>query len=346
MRRLPAPLLGWLLLTSGCVPELDDHRSRIDSPRVLAVRASPAEVEEGGALRLDALIAARDSLEPELEWVVCLAQKPLSELGPASRACLSSSDLPPEIGVRLGRGTSIETTIPEDACRVFGPERPEPKAGEPAGRPTDPDTSGGFYQPFIGWLDAEAALARVRLRCPLIGATREATIEYNRARRPNENPAPSAFELVRASGDVLGLTAPDAPRLSVNEQVTLRVTFPRCPEVAACGDGVCSTDEDVNACREDCSRPRGCGGVERYPLYVPAERALVLQDERLTTSFYATGGELAEGRVDENTPVPAGSASHDTWSAPARSGPVKLWAVVRDDRGGVGFITGRVIVEE
>jgi hypothetical protein len=66
--------------------------------------------------------------------------------------------------------------------------------------------------------------------------------------------------------------------------------------------------------------------------------------ERLTFSFYATAGDLDALRTfdlgADGVPV---DASVD-WIAPSAPGPVQLWLVVRDGRGGVGWLARTVQV--
>ena len=67
----------------ACVPDFDDDLSKIDSPRLLALRATPAEAKENGDSELEALIAVPDGEEaPKVQFGLCLARKPLTQLGP------------------------------------------------------------------------------------------------------------------------------------------------------------------------------------------------------------------------------------------------------------------------
>ena len=80
-------LLWWV----GCVPVLEDRSPYVDAPRLLAVRAVPAEVSAGAEVTLEPLFAdgaGRISPAP-LDWSFCTALKPLAELGPvaAGEAC-------------------------------------------------------------------------------------------------------------------------------------------------------------------------------------------------------------------------------------------------------------------
>ncbi len=69
---------------------------------------------------------------------------------------------------------------------------------------------------------------------------------------------------------------------------------------------------------------------ERFVVHDLAARALVERREALRVSWFASAGALS----DEHTGADAGAASENTWRTPA-AGPAHLWAVVRDDRGGL-----------
>lgn len=62
--------------------------------------------------------------------------------------------------------------------------------------------------------------------------------------------------------------------------------------------------------------------------------AAVTRREALVVSWYTTAGELSLRRTGQ-----AGSAAQSStrWTAPSRPGAARLWAVLRDDRGGVGY---------
>jgi len=323
---------------TGCVPEFDDDTSRVAAPRVLAIRADPAEVRE----RLDktatftALVAAPDgSATPEVFWSLCIDRKPLSELGPVSPKCIASPEPGPSIAEPLGTGTSIEATIPETACQLFGPQRPDPKPGEPSGRPVDPDPTGGYYQPVMAWLGTTAVLGSVRLGCPL------RDIEFNQRYRQNENPALDALEAVRGDGTALPLDDGGSLDLSPGERVTVRTTWPLCPAVDECGDGICGPDEDQTTCQgtgDDCAAPRGCTGAERYVFFDALAQSTSERWEALTVSYYATDGSFDNPRTGGTATAGAEGqpGTNNGYVAPS-AGTAALWVIVRDDRGGTAW---------
>jgi hypothetical protein len=60
-------------------------------------------------------------------------------------------------------------------------------------------------------------------------------------------------------------------------------------------------------------------------------------DDQVTWSFYSTGGELDSLRATAAEP-------EVDWTAPGQPGPVQVWIVARDGRGGVGWLVRTVQV--
>lgn len=328
--------------TLGCVPEIDDRVSIISLPRVIALRSNPPEAPQGQRVEVTAATAAPDDSEHEVDFALCLDRKPLTELGPVSAECLVAPEEVENVVTLLERGQSSALDIPSNACTLFGPERPNPKPGEPAPRPVDPDQTGGFHQPVLAWLGQEVTLGSVRLSCPLSAASRDATIEFNQRYRRNENPVILGFERVLSDGEQEALDA-EASHVAPGEQVRLRVRVPSCPSEPACGDGICGAREDRVNCARDCDDPKGCGGAEPYVVYDREAAAVREAREQLVAAWYATSGRFAV----ENS-APEGSdleTLENVWTAPPNPGRAKFWVVVRDDRGGVDWREGELTIE-
>jgi hypothetical protein len=336
------------LTTVACIPELADGSSRVDSPRVIAVRAEPAEAQPGRPVTYTALYAdaSGELAVAPIDWAYCLLRKPLSELGPVNRGCFVATD--DDALLSLGAGLTAMGTLPRDGCRLFGPTPPPPRDGEPVGRPVDPDATGGFYQPVRLRVEDGAgeayALFEHRITCGAAGTTQEQALELTRRGRPNANPIPAPLLLARGS-EVITLPGGDAPPLDVAPGETLRLgtAWPDCPEVGVCGDGICSADEDRARCLMDCRTPAGCGGAEHYVAFDPASRAVVLRRESLRVAWLATGGVFAEERTGRE-PDDLRRDSENAWTAPDTPGEVTLWIVLRDDRGGTAWQRHRVRV--
>jgi hypothetical protein len=66
--------------------------------------------------------------------------------------------------------------------------------------------------------------------------------------------------------------------------------------------------------------------------------------ERLTYSFYATQGSLSALRSTDTTATGQPGIASVDWTAPALPGHVRIWVVVRDGRGGAGWLVRDVQV--
>jgi len=82
---------------------------------------------------------------------------------------------------------------------------------------------------------------------------------------------------------------------------------------------------------------------ERYVVYERAANRVTERREELELSWFMTGGSLGRERVR----ISAGTTTLVLrWTAPERAGSIQLWAVARDERGGVDFATTSVEVGE
>jgi hypothetical protein len=254
-----------------------------------------------------------------VDWSFCTATKPLAELGPIAETCLDpvSEDL-----AAIGSGIEASGALPGNACSLFGPNPPPPEEGQPAGRPQDPDITGGFYQPAVGFEDEVlSTLVPVRIRCGIANVTQETYVEWNQRYHSNQNPDPAAIAI-------------DPVTVAAGETVTFTASWPECPDVSVCGDGVCSADEDLVACPDDCSEPHGCGGAETYVVYEDGE--LTTRREAISATWFATAGSFDAARVGRDGEDRATSVDNG-WTAPAESGDAWIAVVLRDERGGVSF---------
>jgi hypothetical protein len=294
---------AWLF-AAGCVPEFVEGTSLVDEPRVLALRSEPAQAEPGSEVALSALVASPADAAGvgnlDVSYYFCLARKALSELGPVSPECLGveSSDRVDA----LGSGQELRALLPEKGCSLFGPDRPEPEPGQPAGRPVDPDSTGGYYQPVLAQLSEHAGvvLGAVRLECGLTGVGRELVAEYNQRNEPNENPELRRLER-RVSGSWQTIPQTEPPAIRRGEKLTLRAVWSE---------------------------------AEVYLRFDPRTRQLVEADEQVVVTWYSTGGEFEQPR---SAAASATRSTPNAWIAPSERGLIRLWAVVRDGRGGIAW---------
>lgn len=345
MPRVPLLLSVLFVTAASCIPNLPDDLSTIRTPRILAVRSVPAEARPGGSVQLTALVAAPPPFAApaeQLEWALCTTRKPLTELGPVAQECIDGFAGAREDFVRLGRAATVSATVPQDACRRFGPAAPPAEAGGAAARPVDPDRTGGYYQPVIVGGDVGTALASVRIACGLAGVPNAESVRFTQGYRPNENPAIDRLEIVSGTG-VREITKSGAhvPR---SARLELRVTWAVCPRAASCGDGLCTSGENQASCAADCrDRPRGCTGAETYLRANLETRVVEEHREGLSVAWFASSGSFADERTGRSEVDPDVADSTNLWTAPDLPGLVRLWIVLRDDRGGVGW--GEYMVE-
>lgn len=329
MRRLAlAPSLAFALALSlsffACRPALDDDLSRVDGPRILAVQAEPAEARPGEVVTMRALYTDGTASAPgaPLEWSFCVARRALAEPTSLSAACLEGAE---GALVPLGRAPEVRGTIPADACRQFGPDRPLGKPGEAAGRAADPDPSGGYYQPgIVRAPGAGDAIFEVRVRCGLAGATQADVAAFEQTYHVNANPIVS--EVVVTHGGAAG----DVEEVADGAEI-----------VAAPGETL-----HIRAAWPACAGDAPCGGAERYPAFDAVARAIVARREAIRISWLATRGRFEDVRSGRDESDEARDVE-TTWTAPsagASAVPVTVWMVVRDSRGGTGLRSLRVRV--
>lgn len=168
------------LVLLGCVPDLGERASAVDSPRVLAIIAEPPEAKPGDTVQFRVLVAspAGTITEPQAYWALCLTPKPPAEENAVAEACWARDYRP--VG---GPAGTIDITIPEDACSLFGPALTSAEV-----RPRDADRTGGYYQPVRVAIPELAAFGFERIRCALPNAAADVTLAYGERYRDNTNP--------------------------------------------------------------------------------------------------------------------------------------------------------------
>lgn len=158
-----------LLLLAACDEALDQRLSIVEDTRILAIVAEPAEVRPGDPVTYGALIASPDGpIRDPATWSYCIAGKPPTEDNVVAPPCLGEESIIP-----LGASLIVSAAIPDDACRVFGPEAPD--VGY---RPRDPDPSGGYFQPIRADYADARAFGLSRITCILPDAPAEIAHRY------------------------------------------------------------------------------------------------------------------------------------------------------------------------
>ncbi|MDB4944702.1 MAG: hypothetical protein JWP97_4236 [Labilithrix sp.] len=358
-------LLGLLAaLPFACKPDFDDRASEIANIRVLAVQAEPAEwsrtldpdTGEARPAKFRALVVTASGTigDANLEWAFCMRPRPLNELNDVSIACFQND---PSFIVPIGSGAEASAAVPENTCRQFGPDIPEDQSF----RPADPDVTGGYYQPLrVLYRPTPDSLVptigKVRIRCGLPGASQEQTQQYNRSYHLNANPVIAAVTANLPTGPVLLGAADAAPKpaplpVAPGQKVSLTVSWPACPLVDVCGDGVCGPTETKEpgpgSCDADCRTggEKACGGAERFLAFSLETRTLSEVREIMRVSWYAPigAGSFRDDRTgrDGNDLV---TDSENELTAPTTPGVHPVWVVLRDSRGGMTWRTVEVDV--
>jgi len=355
-------LCGWVLLGQSllaCAPDFSERPSQVMAPRVLGVRSNPAEVVPGATVSYQLLVAGLDGSiqSPIAKWSYCTQPKATNELNDVAPQCFGEG----EFIIPFGVGATPTGTLPVNACAQFGPDVPQPSSGsgtdssgnavtQTQGRPTDADSTGGYYQPVI--LDVRVgdaqipSLGETRITCGLAGSTGEQFREYNERTKPNQNPQITSVIVTSRAG--LDLTPEDSAEplpVAASEILSLRTSWPTCPSPASCGDGICSPGEAIQDCPDDCTKPVGCGGSEPFAYLDPETHVLVDRQEAMRVSWFATAGSFHSDHTGRGSDEFTQPWSDNTWTAPKEAGPVFMWVVLRDDRGGAVWQSFKVEVQ-
>jgi hypothetical protein len=309
-------VMFWTLMS--CAPILDDDTPYVTEPRVLAVRVAPAEVLADEEVTMTALYADPDGglSSAPLDWSFCPVPKPLAELGPVAGTCLDpeSPDLVP-----IGSGIEVTALVPTDVCSLFGPNPPPPREGQLAGRPADPDITGGFYQPVLVFPtdEGDPTLVSIRVRCGLANVTQETYIAWNLAYRSNENPSVATLRFGTTEVPPDGTGVP--PVVAPGETVALTVEWPACADDAP------------------------CAGAEEYVVYDPPTGELQTRREAISATWFTTAGTYEVARNGRAGDDEERTVTND-WTAPETEGEAWIAVVLRDERGGVDFGSYRLEV--
>jgi hypothetical protein len=294
--------------------------SLVDAPRLLAIRATPPEVEPGARVTLDALVVRPgDAPAPagtRHTWRACIVPmrgdttggfdgfalptgaEPPPAPGPATCAEAEAAGL--SWGQALGEGVSATLDVPAD---LFADDAALRVAFALGDTPLEADqrelllgVPGLVYR-------VELTIDAPDLAAPIRGAKAVRVARPHPASGDGVNHAPPAPEVV---------LAPASPVVA-GEAVTLTPTQP-------------------------------APGPETYAVLLPGATGeatfdLQVRLETWTCSLFATAGRFDADVIRTAPPARA------TWR-PGRDtlGPVDLWFVLRDGRGGTAWSHTRVVV--
>jgi len=304
MLRPLAPLAAALLLLAGCRPDFGLPVSVVTQPRILSVQATPPEARPGDVVHLVGLpVSEAGALADPLRFAFCASPRPLVESNVVNSDCLGPQG---QVTPIAGGVQETDATLPLDGCLEFGPDTPPQQPGQPPFRPRDPDVTGGYALPVRVSLGTEVeAIALVRLRCNLPGASAGAAVAFAERYLANANPVSTALRLEQAGVEVSPQAVP------ASAEVTLRVSW-------------------------------GAGQVETYVVHDRADDSLRERRESFRVSWFTTAGVIpvvTTGRAEDDL----GTDTSTAWQTPP-SGSGTLWAVLRDSRGGASVQTLRFTV--
>jgi hypothetical protein len=280
-----------LLLLAGCAPKMGNPASLITQERIIGVRAEPAEAAPGDLVQYSSLVVSPSGTveAQDLSWSLCNLRKPVAENTPVSQACLTD-DL-----AQSAQGASASIQTPSAACSNFGPLAPPSRSGTL--RPSDPDATGGYYQPLRLDLGAEQAIFRERLSCGLAGASLAMSQEFRARYTANQNPTLASLSAL-ADQTPVSLDA-----LPASQRVRLVATW--------------SPDS-----------------VESYPVFDSVSQTIADHREAIWLSWFATAGAFDDSLTGGGE---GDTATEGTWQSPAGAEVVLLWLVLHDSRGGADF---------
>lgn len=307
------PLTLVTLVLAACAPPSDLDPSRIDEPRVLAVRMDPPQGTSGATdVTFTALVATPEGTTGTgaFEWAWCLEPRlPTDSTNIPARCSASGGRL---VGFDV-TGPSAHAVVPAGACSIVGPTPPPvgPDA-HPQSSPA-PDATGGYGVParllWTGNGAFDTAFARVRIDCPRPDVSADVTLAYAALARPNRNPTIARVDRV----DARGVVVPLIPEGSGAEQVAVR------------GDAISLTltvaaDSD-----------------ERYARISADGRSVQMATEGLEVSWFAAGG-----RFDVNRTAASGTGTRNVLHVDAAgTSSLTAWVIVRDGRGGTDWAAFR-----
>jgi len=303
-KRIAAYLFPISLALFGCKPDLGDPPYLIKGRSILAIKSEPAESVPGAPVAYSFLLASPEGtvLDSNAGWDICLSPKPPAESNSVAKQCN-----PPVAGAVPGQ--TFEAPVPTDACKLFGPIAPPPEPGKPAIRPRDPDSTGGYYLPVR--VRVEDAVERPlvgfafeRISCGLANAPAPVMQQFKAEYQPNNNPSLNGVDAVFADGSRLSLDTSEVG-IALGSTVVFEAQFSALSQ-------------------------------ESYPVYDGRSESLVPTRESLHFSWFVTSGEFEHDRtgVEESA---MDNTSSNSWTADATAGPVHLWVVMRDSRGGTDF---------
>jgi hypothetical protein len=303
MNKLPLAFSACVWL-AACEPDFTPY-NELEGMRVLLVRAEPPELGEGQTSTLDALVYQPEGKVPELGWSLCPWP---SDPNDGFRCAVSQAtwNAAWRAAGLSGSAPLLDLGNASTAALSFPGDRGQARRlCEALTRALDssatlpPDCATRF--PWTVRLTARSGTARV-------DAVKDVDLLIDEKLVPNRNPTLSALRSEGKGGSTI--LEPDAPtKLAAGEDHELRV------EPAS-------------------------DALETYvPTPALGEPAKPADEESLTFTWFVNQGSTDLVRSTYKKGVETmQKATHNVWEAPDQTGDARLIVVVRDHRGGVGFL--------
>ncbi|HKQ68987.1 MAG TPA: hypothetical protein VJT73_06600 [Polyangiaceae bacterium] len=106
------------------------------------------------------------------------------------------------------------------------------------------------------------------------------------------------------------------------------------PKVPRCKGGDCGLDIEVNVSEESAEPDPSAKNPDGRPL-----------QEQIWAAYYTTsGGFKSSLRLVNDATTGRNTQQSTKYDVPSEPGPVRIWSVVHDNRGGVAWIEGRIMI--
>ena len=183
-----------------------------------------------------------------------------------------------------------------------------PATASAGARPPDPDGTGGYYQPLrVDWAGADPTFYLARIECGLANASSAIVTQFAQAYVANANP--HLTPLVATSGGSPAALA----AIATNAHIAFSIGW-------------------------------GASDAQTYAYYDPSTETLTTKRESMEVTWRASAGAFDAESTGRSETDPETTTANG-WTAPGAAGPLEIWIVLRDSRGGVDFATYGVDVE-
>lgn len=304
-----APWIAVLPLLIGCTDADFPVYNELESLRVLGIRAEPADVRPGGATTLDALLHIDGGENVERRWTLCPWP---SEPNDGFRCLVSEASW----------------KAAWKAAKLAGDPLPLELGSAESATVSIPDDQEGLQALCRELIDRVGAAGAAPPNCDE---------EWKLTFRLRVEAGNEEIETIK---DVR-LVLDDDPLNENPEPTRLRIQTEDGLEVL---DSVSLPKDEEHELRVDISED-DAEDYERRA--VPGEDEPKAKRESLTFTWFVEGGSTDHIRTvfgDDIETLP--NATRNDWRTPDQARAVRVYVVVRDDRGGIGWQIGSAVIDD